>query len=235
VPVAASRRPVRPSMGFRGASRTRVRRTRTVIGSVRPVRRFYALRVVILRTSPRPEGRRSALLALSRPYEDVSLQPHTAASCCRCPEGNPQPTCPAMLPLLSFRALRHNPRPAVALDDATDPSVATSHVRGLATPFATSTTGPPGALGAGASLGFALQGVPLVHERCPFRGPCPPDVADRHNPPRGAGRERSPSGPLSRDESVLSSVFPRGKLRPSMPSWASPLQSLLPIRPGHRL
>ena len=88
MPDAASRRPVRPSMGFRGAPRTRARRTRTVIGSVRPVRRFYALRVVILRTSPRPEGRRSALPALSRPYEDVSLQPHTAASCPRLPEGN---------------------------------------------------------------------------------------------------------------------------------------------------
>jgi hypothetical protein len=148
---------------------------------------------------------------------------------------NHQPTCPAMLPLLSFRALRHIPRPAVALDSATDPSIAASHVRGLATPFATSTTGPPGALSAGASLGFALQGFPLVHERCPSRGPFPPDVADRPSPPRGAGQERPPPGLPSRDESVLSSVFPRGKLRPPMPSWAFPLQSLLPIRPGHRL
>jgi hypothetical protein len=29
---------------------------------------------------------------------------------------------------------------------------------------------------AGASMGFALQGVLLVRKRCPFRGPCPPDV-----------------------------------------------------------
>jgi hypothetical protein len=114
-----------------------------------------------------------------------------------------------MLPLLSFRALRHNPGPAVALVDTTDPSVVASHVRGLATPIATSTTGPPGARSAGASLGFALQGVPLVHERCPSRGPCPLDVTDRPTTlRRECGRERPPPRLPSRDESVLSSVVP---------------------------
>jgi len=27
-------------------------------------------------------------------------------------------------------------------------------------------------------MGFALQGLLLVRERCPFRGPCPPDVTE---------------------------------------------------------
>jgi hypothetical protein len=53
---------------------------------------------------------------------------------------------------------------------ATDPSAAACRVRGLDTPCATSTTDPPGARSAGASLGFALQGVPLERERCPSRG-----------------------------------------------------------------
>jgi hypothetical protein len=74
---------------------------------------------------------------------------------------------------------------------ATDPSATACHVRGLGTSFAASTTGPPGARSAGASMGFTLQGVLLVRERCPSRGPCPPDVAG-HPPPRretrGTGR-----------------------------------------------
>jgi hypothetical protein len=68
---------------------------------------------------------------------------------------------------------------------AADPSAAACHVRGLGTSFAASTTDPPGARGAGASMGFALQGVPLVRERCPSRSPCPPDVTGRLSPSRG--------------------------------------------------
>jgi hypothetical protein len=69
---------------------------------------------------------------------------------------------------------------------ATVPTVTACHVRGLATPFATYTTGPTGARSAGASLGLTLQGVPLVREWCSFRSPCPPDVADRPDPRGGA-------------------------------------------------
>jgi hypothetical protein len=53
-------------------------------------------------------------------------------------------------------------------------------------------------------MGFTLQGLPLVRERCSSRSPCPPDIAGRPNSPRGDERERPPSGPCSRDESVLS-------------------------------
>jgi hypothetical protein len=42
---------------------------------------------------------------------------------------------------------------------------------------------------AGASMGLTLQGVLLMRERCPFRGPCPPDVAGRARSPRGERTE----------------------------------------------
>lgn len=90
-----------------------------------------------------------------------------------------------MLPLLGFRALRHDLGPADPLSLAVDPSTTACHVRGLSTSFAASTTDPPGARGAGASMGFALQGVPLVRERRSSRSPCPPDVAGQLSPSRG--------------------------------------------------
>ena len=156
--------------------------------SVRPVRRFYALRVITFRTSTRPEGRGSAPHALSCSFRDMSLQPRTAASIHPTLASRGM-TGPAMQPLLGLVALRHSPGPADPLKVATDPSVAACHVRGLGTPFATSTTDPPGARSAGASMGLTLQGVLLVRERCPSRSPCPPDVAGRTHPPRGGGTE----------------------------------------------
>jgi hypothetical protein len=120
-----------------------------------------------------------------------------------------------------------------------DPSATACHVRGLATPIATSTTEPTGARGAGASMGFALQGVPLVREWYSSRSPCPPDVAGRPNSPRGDGRERPPSGPSSRDESVLS---PASRRKPAVdaflclsspePSPHPPGRSLVVTRPA---
>jgi hypothetical protein len=46
---------------------------------------------------------------------------------------------------------------------------------------------------AGASLGLTLQGVLLVRERCPSRGPCPPDVTGRAHSPRGERTEPAAS------------------------------------------
>ena len=54
---------------------------------------------------------------------------------------------------------------------AEDPSTAACRVRGLATSFATYTTDPPGARSAGASLGFALQGVPFDARGTPLGVP----------------------------------------------------------------
>jgi hypothetical protein len=116
---------------------------------------------------------------------------------------------------------------------ATNPFAAACRVRGLATPIATSTTDPPGARSAGASMGFTLQGVPLVRERCSSRSPCPPDVAGRTDPRRGRNGSGCLQG-LVPATSPCSHRIPEGN-RPSIPSWGSPLQSFLPIRPGHRL
>jgi len=85
---------------------------------------------------------------------------------------------------------------------AADPSATACRVRGLATPCATSTTDPPGVRNAGASLGFALQGLLLARERYPSRGLCPPDVAVRGSPERDP-RNRPPPGPRSHGEFVL--------------------------------
>ena len=178
---------------------------------------------------PHPgRSRGSAPHALSCSFEDVSSQPRTAASCPR-PEGR-RPTRPAMLPLLSFRALRHNPGPADPLAVVADPSATACHVRGLDTPFAASTTGPPGAQSAGASMGFALQGFPLVRERYSSRSPCPPDVAGRTHPPERECDGRPPSGLHSRDESVLS---PASRRKPAVDAFLgfSPSESS-PHPPG---
>jgi len=118
------------------------------------------------------------------------------------------------------------------LNRATDPSATACHVRGLDTPFATSTTDPPGARSAGASMGLTLQGVLLVYERCPSRGPCPPDVTDRAPSPRGERTERPPSGPHSRNEFVLS---PASRRRPAVDTFlgfASPEPSPHPPGPS---
>jgi hypothetical protein len=116
---------------------------------------------------------------------------------------------------------------------ATNPFAAACRVRGLATPFATYTTDPPGARSAGASMGLTLQGVLLVRERCSSRSPCPPDVAGRTAPRGGRNGDGRLQG-LVPATSSCSRRNPEGN-RPSRPSWAWPLQSLLPIRPGHRL
>lgn len=99
-----------------------------------------------------------------------------------------------------------------------DPSAAACHVRGLDTPFAAYTTSPTDARSVGASMGFALQGVLLVRERCPSRGPCPPDVsALRPTSPRGRGLS---DGRLQGLVPATSSCCHRAAeaTRPSMPS-----------------
>jgi hypothetical protein len=71
------------------------------------------------------------------------------------------------LPLLDFLALRHTRGTADPISMTADPSAASWRVRGLATPFAPSTTVPTGARSAGAPLGFTLQGL------APHRGGTP--------------------------------------------------------------
>jgi hypothetical protein len=88
---------------------------------------------------------------------------------------------------------------------APDPSDAARRVRGLATPFATSPRALPVPGGTGASMGFPLQGFPLVRDGYSSRSPCPLDGSPP-SPASGEANVRSgpPSGPRSRDESVPS-------------------------------
>jgi len=127
--------------------------------------------------------------ALSRPFRGPSPQPRTEPH-------DPWGRRP-MLPLLSFLALRHDLRTVDPLW-ATDPSVTPCHVRGLATPFAASTTVPTGARSAGAPMGFSLRGF-TPSRRCPFRGLCPPGVFAARPPAEAGRRLPTPSGPCSRD------------------------------------
>jgi hypothetical protein len=163
--------PLPPLLGFRGASRTRAHRTRTDIGS-RPTRwRFDALRVIIRRAiGIRPRGRTSALLALPCPFRDTPQQPRTAASLPAGPKTNAR--------LVPRYCLSWDFVPYDTISDwrircsrTTDPSAVACHVRGLATSFAASTTSPPGARSAGASLSFALQGVPFGARGAPLGVP----------------------------------------------------------------
>ncbi len=79
-----------------------------------------------------------------------------------------------MLPLLGFPALRHLPVGDSALGQRVPPPPrATSEVW---LPPSRPSSPSSRRRSAGASLGFALQGVLLDRKRCPFRGPCPPDV-----------------------------------------------------------
>ena len=233
MPDAASRRPVRPLMGFRGASRTTARRTRTVMG-FRPTRAAFR----------RPAGVHPPDLLPTRrsgigpPCAFVPLQRHVPAAPHRSvtppgsrrADGRPVPRCSLSWAFVPYDTVSDR---RTRLNRATDPSVAACRVRGLATPFATSTTDPPGARSAGASMGLTLQGVLLVREWCPSRGPCPPDVAGRAPPPRGERTERPPSGPRSRDEFVLS---PASRRRPAVDTFLGfPSSEPSPHPPGPSL
>jgi hypothetical protein len=133
-----------------------------------------------------------APLALSRPFRDVSPRPRDAGS-----GGRPGPTTrPRGHRCLSWASLPYGTsRFGGPASLAADPSAAACHVRGLATSIAASTTEPAGARGAGAPVGFPLQGVLLGREPYPSRGPFPLDVAAPAPPPlrgtRGAAAYRA--------------------------------------------
>jgi hypothetical protein len=81
---------------------------------------------------------------------------------------------------------------------------------------------------AGASMGFTLQGLPLIAIGTPLGARCHPVVTGCTPPSRREmGTTWPASWPSSRDESVLSPTS-QG-CGPSIPSWGSFLQSLLPF------
>jgi hypothetical protein len=81
---------------------------------------------------------------------------------------------------------------------------------------------------AGAPMGFSLQGVPLIASSAPLGALALLTLPTEPHPPGGGMRSTgSPSGLRSRDESVQHRNLER--FRPSIPSWGSALQSLLPF------
>jgi hypothetical protein len=173
------------------------------------------------------------------PCAFVPLQRHATAAPHRSVARPPVPkdrraTRPAMLPLLGFRALRHSLGPVdpLAWRQIPLPPRATCEV--WLPPSRPPPPGPTGARSAGASLGFALQGLPLVAMGAPLGVPAlltlPPA-----SPPEG---ERNRSGRLQGLVPATSPFRrhppPEGRERPPIPSWAFPLQSVLLNRPGDR-
>jgi hypothetical protein len=223
----------RLSWGLAALRGLATRRTRTAIGFRPPRRRLYALRGFVRRAVAKTFRSQPALLALSRPFRDMPQQPRTAAS----PSAGPK-TDARLVPrcCLSWGFVPYDTVPdrRIRFPWAADPSAAACHVRGLATSFAASTTGPPGARGAGASMGFALQGVPLAARGAPLGVPALltlPSVP----PPEGSEPKRPPSGPCSRNESVLS-PSPSRRVDPTVDtflSFSSPEHS--PQPPGRSL
>jgi hypothetical protein len=195
------------------------RRFRADIGSARPVRRFHALRVITgldVRTAEAARGPSCAFAPLQR---SIAAGPHRTAGPCGSADdaSSPELPCPATHSRAGgpVRAAR--------------PRAAPCHVRGLATPFAASTADPTDARGVGAPLGFALQGFARVG-RAPL-GALAVLTFLRDTPPLREARRRPPSRRCSRREPwtrALAGSSPR-------PSWACPLRSLHPLRPGRRL
>jgi hypothetical protein len=200
------------------------------MGSVHPVRRFDALRGFVRRVSREAEAPRGPPLRACPPLQrHVPAAPHRGVAAPTRRSGDrsrdadsPGLWCPTT--------------PAGAVDPlgvATDPSVAACHVRGLGTSFAACTTVLPAHEAPERPWASPFKAFPSRASGCPSRGPCPPDVAGRP-PPRGEAERDGRLQGLVPAASPYRHRVPEGT-RPSMPSWASPLQSFPPNRPGHRL
>lgn len=123
-----------------------------------------------------------------RAPSETCLQSPTPRRSCPPAEAGAEPVARRNLSWASL-ALRHIPDQRIRMMTAGPPAAA-CHVRGLDTPLAASNHWSSRRQSAGASLGFALQGVPLAHGRYPSRGPCPPDVPAALRLP-GEERERA--------------------------------------------
>ena len=161
----------------------------------------------------------------------MSLQPRTATSF-RATLASRRETRLAMQPLLGFRALQHMPDRRTRLIDATDPSAAACRVRGLATPFATSTTDPPDAEAPERSWASPFKVFSSCASGTPFGAPALLTLPTAPAPRGERERNRPPSGLRSRDEFVLPPA-PRG--RPAVDTFlgfASPEPSPHPPGPS---
>jgi hypothetical protein len=230
VPDAAFRRPVATSRGFA---------TLRGLWNAGSGRLWVSARPPAVRHRPGwssygprrcSRSRDQALLALTCPFRDqIPAAPHRgAASPIRRPKRRLVPQCCLSWGFVPYDTLSDRRIRKMAVD----PSTTACHVRGLATSFAASTTGPTGARSAGASMGFALQGVPLGASGAPL-GALALLTLPATPPPKGVASGGRLQG-LVPATSPCCHRAPKGT-RSSIPSWASPLQSAHSIRPGDRL
>jgi hypothetical protein len=200
----------------------------------RPARRFDALRVVVLRAVRLAEAKRRPPMRLRASPETCPCSPAPQR---RVTGRSRQPACPAMLPLLGFRALRHSPGPAdphmrrripppprapceVWVPPSRRPPPILPARKAPERPWASPLKAFP-SCASGAPLGVrALLTLPAVAPNLPGGRDGRGVAAFRVFYPR---RVRAVARQLTRS------------VEPSMPSRASPLQSVRPIRPGHRL
>jgi hypothetical protein len=157
----------------------RPRPTRTVTGSAPPARRFDARRALASRDLPSriaPDGGPPCAFALLQ--RSIATPPHRPAG--------PKADRRTMLPPLGFLAVRHVPERWTRVSRSLPaPRRVASGV------WIPPSRRPPSSLptpcGAGASIGFPLQGVLLASIGPPFGGPCPRGVArvDSPRPPGG--------------------------------------------------
>lgn len=196
-------------MGFRGASWTRAAEPRTVIGSVRPVRRSPPFGLFVRRPSPRPkpaEGPPCAFAPLQRSSPRIRTATLRSGDL-RLPSDQRR-----MLPLLDFD---HPTAHAGVVDPFTDGGSLRHRVprRGLATSFATFTTRPRGprrlsaphacryVMRTGAPMGFTLQGFSLDRDRYSSRSPMPSC--------RYPARPLAPEGARVQRKAVFRAFIPR--------------------------
>jgi hypothetical protein len=217
---AALRRPQPTLMGFRDPSGTRARAPRVAMGSTQPVRR--SSRPAGIPRTHRPTGRspRAAPLGLPPPTELVTGTPRRPAGF---------PACRTTLPLMDFL------RPTTQ-SQAGGPVIDGGSLRrrvprtGFDYPLRDIHHRPSRRLRAGASMGFTLQGFLLVRDRYPSRGPCPPDVT-ACIPASPGGSQAQPAGFRAFFSRRVRAVTGIRRSRPSIPSWGSSFQSLLPLDP----
>jgi hypothetical protein len=205
-------------------------RPRAVIGSARPVRRLHAPRGFGDRDFPRDRSRGEAPLALSRPFRGclAAAPQRPVVRSRRQPAGRPGGRC-----FLSWAFVPY------------DTCQTDGPARWAAVPAATRVPRPGFGYpprdvhhrsyrrqGAGASVGFSLQGLPLDAVGAPLGVPALLTFP-RLRSPEGAVPAAAFRASFSRRVRAVADV--REARRPSMPSWGSPLQSVLPLRPGDAL
>jgi len=185
---------------------------------------FIVLRAFNRRACLQPKLR-AALLGLSLPYRVHHLEPM------------PSRRSPGWSDDTSSRGLflPYDTVPGQRIRvSAADPSTATRHVRGLVTPCATITTGPPDAYASERPWASPFKVFPSS-QAVPLSGSLP-----SCHYPLLPNTPRSARLPRSRLQGLVPATNPCSRrnhewFRPSIPSWGSTLQSLLPLDLAHAL